>query len=85
MREAVEDGVEGFIVPRRDPLAAARALEKLVKDPALRERMGGAGRDRALAQFNLDLQAEQFADLYSSLLSAGRQDPTTTTPWKPDG
>ncbi len=33
MREAVTDGVEGFVTPVRDPNAMAQALEKLWRDP----------------------------------------------------
>ena len=35
VREGVADGVEGFIVPVRDPEAMAAAIERLAKDPAL--------------------------------------------------
>jgi glycosyltransferase involved in cell wall biosynthesis len=43
----VTDGVEGFVVPSRDPGAIAERLRELHDDPALRERMGAAGRERA--------------------------------------
>lgn len=46
--EVVEDGVTGLVVPREDPEAAACALARLVTDPALREKMGRAGRERVL-------------------------------------
>lgn len=43
----VQDGVEGFLVPIRDPAALAARLEQLRRDPALRLAMGAAARQRA--------------------------------------
>jgi phosphatidylinositol alpha-1,6-mannosyltransferase len=42
--EAVRDGVTGYVVDGRDVDALAATLVPLVKDPALRDRMGAAGR-----------------------------------------
>jgi hypothetical protein len=44
----VRDGVEGFVVPARDPVALADRMEQLGKDPGLRESMAAAARARAL-------------------------------------
>jgi len=52
--ELVEDGVTGFLVPPRDPGALAAALQRLIADPELRQRMGQAGRKKALKEFTLD-------------------------------
>jgi len=50
-REAVVDGVTGFLVPPRDPPALAAALAKLIADADLRARFGAAGRARAEEHF----------------------------------
>ncbi|MEM9553862.1 MAG: glycosyltransferase family 4 protein [Acidobacteriota bacterium] len=63
LAENVADGVTGFIVPRRDPRAAAAALERLASDPALRRRLGAAGRERA-ARFTPEREIEGFLALY---------------------
>ena len=47
-REEVVEGETGFLVPVRDPAALGAALARLAADPALRARMGEAGRTRAL-------------------------------------
>ena len=41
------DGVEGRIVPERDPIALADALESIIEDRALRDRMAAAARTTA--------------------------------------
>ncbi|HEY1434709.1 MAG TPA: glycosyltransferase family 4 protein [Thermoanaerobaculia bacterium] len=63
VREGVTDGVEGFIVPVRDPDAMAAAIERLAADEALRERMGRAGRARVLRQFTLERHVREFVAL----------------------
>lgn len=67
MREAIADGVEGFVVPVRDPRAMATALTILAADQALRQRMGQAARDRVLQQFTLDRQIDKFMSLLQAL------------------
>jgi colanic acid/amylovoran biosynthesis glycosyltransferase len=70
LREAVTDGVEGFVCPRRSPEALATALETLWRDPGLAGRMGEAGRARVLAEFTLPQQIESFVRFYESLSSS---------------
>jgi colanic acid/amylovoran biosynthesis glycosyltransferase len=75
LRENVADGVSGFVVPRRNPIALADGLARLAADPAARERMGRSGRERVTRQFRLDDQLDAFERLYRDLL-AGRVPPT---------
>jgi len=53
-RETVEDGVNGFLVPPRDPVALADRLERYLRDPALAPRHGSAS--RALAERRFDVR-----------------------------
>jgi glycosyltransferase involved in cell wall biosynthesis len=69
VREAVRDGVEGLLVPPRDTRALARALERLWRDPALRLRLGRAGRARAETEFAPDRERDGFLSLYSEVAS----------------
>jgi glycosyltransferase involved in cell wall biosynthesis len=50
--EMVEDGVTGFLTPVDDLDAITERLGRLVRDPALRERMGRAAVERASARFS---------------------------------
>lgn len=49
--EIVADGETGFLVPQRDAAPLADKLALLLRDGALREEMGNAGRKRYEAQF----------------------------------
>jgi colanic acid/amylovoran biosynthesis glycosyltransferase len=68
MREAIRDGVDGYLVPPRDPEALAKALQKLVH-PQSRRSLGKAARTRIERNFSLDVQTDRFAELYNSVLA----------------
>jgi len=71
--EAVEDGVTGFLVPRRDARAMAEKIKLLADDPALRGQMGQAGRKRVLEKFRIEDQIDKFYALYRSLLEGNER------------
>lgn len=56
--ELVRHGETGFVVDGRDPAAIAAALAPLLRDPALRRRMGAAARAQALRDFSWQRHAE---------------------------
>jgi glycogen(starch) synthase len=64
----VADGVDGLLVPFGDVPALAAALRRLLDDPALRRRMGEAGRAKVLAHYTWDRIVAQVRDLYDGLL-----------------
>lgn len=53
-REVVRDGVNGLLVPSRDPIALATAMRQLGQNEAARLRMGGAARERAEALYSIE-------------------------------
>jgi sugar transferase (PEP-CTERM/EpsH1 system associated) len=61
---AVREGVNGLLVAPEDPEALAGALEKLLKDPTLRKRMGEAGRKRYEASFTARQMTRRYERLY---------------------
>jgi glycogen synthase len=79
--EVVVDGETGLLVPLEqagggsfepaDPMLFSRdlaaALNRLLADPGLRERMGAAGRRRVEEQFSWEAVARRTVDLYASL------------------
>jgi glycosyltransferase involved in cell wall biosynthesis len=67
-RDTVEDGVNGFLVPPRDPVALADRLERYLRDPALVGRHGSAS--RALAERRFDIRQVNAQMLQALRLAA---------------
>ena len=67
------------VVPPGDVTALAEALNRLRDDPALRERMGQAGRARALAEYDVDKLNARRWQVYQELLGAGKEAMTRGT------
>jgi glycosyltransferase involved in cell wall biosynthesis len=63
--EAVVNGETGALVPERDPEALADALQDLLEDPKLREKLGIAGRRRAEDLFELRSNVSRLRQLFS--------------------
>lgn len=63
-REVVEHGVNGLLVPVRDPSALAEAVRRIGEDAELRLRMGEAGRQRALDHFDERAVVRLVMDTY---------------------
>jgi glycosyltransferase involved in cell wall biosynthesis len=59
--ETVADGVNGFVIPIRDPDAIAERLRYLYENPGKREEMGAASRRRA-EQFTWDAYGRRVAE-----------------------
>ena len=69
--DLVRDGVDGFIVPQRDPDAISERLDHLYRDPALRLAMAQNARQRAV-QFGWDRYALQTHNYLRQLINADR-------------
>ena len=63
--EAIEDGVNGVLVPPRDVGALRQALEELLGDPERRARLGSAARAYAAEHFSRDAEAEALLAVYA--------------------
>jgi glycosyltransferase involved in cell wall biosynthesis len=68
-RALVTPGVDGLLVPPRDPAALAAALETLARDPLQRRRLGAAARESIAARFSDAEIRRQIADLYREMLA----------------
>ncbi len=66
-RQCVEHGVNGLLVPARDPAALAGALERLLRSPGERARMGAAGRTKAVREFDEARIIDAILDAYRRL------------------
>lgn len=69
--EAVQDGVNGFIVPAEDPEALAGAMMQLLADSPLARRMGFEGRRLADERFTTAAMMRKRTSVYEALLRDG--------------
>jgi glycosyltransferase involved in cell wall biosynthesis len=67
LREVVQDGSTGLLVPPGDPGALAAALDDLLDDPERRKRMGEAGRE-ATFQFGVRKVVPRIVEVYEDAL-----------------
>jgi glycosyltransferase involved in cell wall biosynthesis len=76
--EVIDDGVDGLVLPPRDPGAWARAIDELLSDGERRARMGARGRKKAEREFSARRHASEIMEVYRLAtaprrpLSAGR-------------
>ena len=68
-----QHGETGFVVNPNDPDALAEAVNRLLADRALRERMGRAGRERARALFTTEAMMRGMDLLYEEAVSSASQ------------
>jgi glycosyltransferase involved in cell wall biosynthesis len=71
-RDIVTPGVNGILVPARDPATLAKAIDSLIRDSSLRMAMGVAGREAVVRGFSVERIAGQTVDLYRELLNETR-------------
>jgi L-malate glycosyltransferase len=73
--EAVQDGVTGLLVPPGDPVALARAIDRLLSNPELASTLGQSGRHIVRRHFSLDQMVQATERLYYTLLEKRRRVP----------
>ncbi len=73
VREAIADGVNGFVVPPGDPEALADRLRRLIGDAEARSRMGAAGRERYEHEFRFETMFERTFAVYEEALRERRR------------
>lgn len=67
-REVVTHEVDGLLVPVKDGVALADAIERLVRDPALRQALGVAAREKAITEFDERIVIARTLDVYAELM-----------------
>jgi glycosyltransferase involved in cell wall biosynthesis len=70
--DVVRDGEDGYLVEAGDVDGLAERLAALAADPALRERMGDAGRTRVVPRYAVARLVDDVDRLYRSLLEGKR-------------
>ena len=67
-REAILEGVTGFVVPPGDPEALADRIGRLVDNEAMRASMGQAARRRAGEFFSIETNVRATERLYREMM-----------------
>jgi starch synthase len=62
MQETIMESGAGYVIPRRDPRALARALVDLLKDPLMCEQMGANGQRRQQSYYTWDGVARRIVE-----------------------
>lgn len=68
--DLLEDGVEGLLVDRRDVAGLTAAIARLLRDPALRTRLGRKALERQRLESNIDVSVRRLELLYEELFRA---------------
>jgi glycosyltransferase involved in cell wall biosynthesis len=67
--EAVVHEQSGLLVPPRDPVALASAIQRLRTDPGLARRLASAGRGRVEREFSSEITAGRVMQIYDEVLA----------------
>jgi glycosyltransferase involved in cell wall biosynthesis len=68
--ELVVDGVSGLLAPPGDAVALADAIERLLKDPALREVLSRQGSEAVRARHDIARSVARMQEIFSEALNA---------------
>ena len=63
-KELIEDGINGLLIDPNHPAEIALAVEKLLSDEKLAERIGECGRQTIIEKFSIDSMVDQSLDFY---------------------
>ncbi len=66
-KEVIDDGKDGILVEPGDTPAFARAMERLLSDPALCKKLGERGREKARA-YSIENSVKETLKVYENLL-----------------
>jgi glycosyltransferase involved in cell wall biosynthesis len=60
IRDVIEDGISGLLVPARNPQALANAIARVLSDAPLREKLIGGGRERVRRLYDWAICYEKY-------------------------
>jgi glycosyltransferase involved in cell wall biosynthesis len=66
IREVIEDGVTGLLIPPQDPQAIAEAVLRMVRHRNVALEMAGRGRARVLTEFNPEANHRRVLELFQA-------------------
>ena len=70
--DLVVDEETGYLIPVDDVEALVQAMDRMLSDPARTEAMGRLGRAKAVAEHDIQTEADRLVDIYLGLLKTER-------------
>ena len=70
--ELALDGVTALVVPAEDPAALRAALERLMRDVGLRDKLGAAARRHCAEHFSYERMLDRMEAIYREATSSGK-------------
>jgi len=67
--EIIEDGVDGLLVPVKNPPAMSRSIVKLLSDPSLRAQLAERGRETVERKFSAKARVHRLEQLFYELFA----------------
>ena len=68
LNESIQSGVTGFLFPTADASALAQVMQQLLDDPALRNRLSAAARQRIIEGYSLAVQRRRLVGVMRQVL-----------------
>ena len=69
IKEAVTDGVHGFLIEGRDPKRYAQKCLAIYQDRNMRQSMGTASKEMVAREYSIKTMAGKYHELYMKVLS----------------
>jgi len=73
MKDTIRDGENGLLVPTRSPKSIVDAIDRLLRSPEMRMKIGRAARGDALASYTWARVAEPVKEVYLRIAPVGHQ------------
>lgn len=67
VREVIDDGINGLLVPENNAQALAEAIEKLILDPQQAYLMAQAAREKAIRCYSMSVMYKGYANLFREI------------------
>ncbi|MEA1928471.1 MAG: glycosyltransferase, partial [Candidatus Auribacterota bacterium] len=65
--DLIRDGYSGFLVPPRDGRALAQALERVLNEPGLKEKLGRVAGEDVISNYNINTMVQEYERLYREI------------------
>ena len=65
--DIIDDGINGLLVPAKDPKALEESLIKLIDDNKLAKELGENGRNKVVEHYSVEENIKRLIEIYTNL------------------